>query len=522
LHHFDLRIQPWIPVRTLSGDLLEVSLSEVLTRPQNYLRIESDNPLEVASLYRFLLAVLYRALEGPNNIAESVAWFKNGFPLEKIEAYLETYQDRFDLFHPKYPFYQIAEMPSEGYTQHWSRLSTEYGSGNTSFLFNYSRREDAPKAQTSTVSPAQAARLILEHQSFCLGGLIKRFITSAPGAPVATAANTLVQGENLHQTLCLNLTLYPNELRKHDHAVWEVEPPTVKELKADPGRMPLGKVDRFTWLSRSIKLFPETQEGEGAGETRVGFLAYASAVRPQEQAPNDPLIAYRLHPKFGILPLGLSKERGFWRDFAAILPHKKGETADKIPEVISHAIDLTRKLERRSKKGIVTMVLGQINDQGKVEVWRSEAQRLPDAVLGEQDVRQTVESALRESDTFWEYLNTACRILADRLLAPSGRSAHKDDVSKLTQTFPARAFYWSSLERRFSEWLGTLSEGYDEDAVETAWRKTLLQVTGEAWSHTVRSIGSSGRALRAASQAEGMLNTGQTHQLRFRGKAQQG
>lgn len=511
---FDLRTQNWIPVRDLQGNLLEVSLHEALTNGKNYLRIESESPLEVAALHRFLLAVLHRALQGPTTVKDNVRWLKEGFPREKLEVYLQCFGHRFDLFDLKYPFYQIAEMPPEGFTQHWRRLSTELGSGNTSPLFNYARRDAVPKNPTSWVSPAQAARLLLEHQTFCLGGLIKRFITSAPGAPSATAAHTLVHGDNLHQTLCLNLVNYSLEEYKTDWVVWEAEPPSIKELQTDPKAVPRGLVHRYAWLSRSIKLFPEDFEGE----VGVCNFAYASAVRPDAYG-SDPLVAYRVpkKQKDALYPLGLSKDRALWRDFAALLPQRKGETADQIPRVIHQAVSVFQELENtlRPKRGLVVEVYGQINDQGKVEAWRSEAQRLPEAVLGSRDVRGLVEDLLNQTGEVWELLNTACRILAGEILAPGERTAFTKDVTKLTQSFPARLLYWSNLERRFYGMLDSLGLDYDPEAVEQQWKAGLFEVALEAWDVTVRGAGSTSRVLKAAAQAQGMF-IGQLAKLRGR------
>jgi CRISPR system Cascade subunit CasA len=75
--------------------------------------IEDPSPLVVAGLHRFLLAVLYRALEGPTDINQAKALFNSGFPGEKITAYLEKWRDRFWLFHEKYPFGQNPYVPKD-------------------------------------------------------------------------------------------------------------------------------------------------------------------------------------------------------------------------------------------------------------------------------------------------------------------------------------------------------------------------------------------------------------------------
>jgi CRISPR system Cascade subunit CasA len=503
---FDLRLEPWIPVRDRENTLREISLHEALTNAASYQRIESESPLEVAALYRFLLAVLHRALEGPTTPKDNARWFREGFDLAAIEAYLERYEECFDLFHRQYPFYQVAEMPFEGFTQHWSRLSTEFGSGNTSPLFNYAKRDTAPKEPNSWVTPAQAARLVLEHQTFCLGGLIKRFITSSPSAPTATAAHVLVVGNDLHQTLCLNLVNYPAEQYRNDRAIWESDPPKVAVLKKDPAEIPRGLVHRYTWMSRTIKLFPEVFNGV----VGVRHLAFASAVRPKDFG-FDAMAAYcvprRATKKDTLEGLRLNTDRGLWRDFTALLPDKTGQSSDVVPAVIVQAVATLAELEqtRRPQRGLVVEVYGQMSNQGKVELWRSEAHRLPKAILGQRNVRKTVETLLGSADEAWEALDRSCRTLAGVILTLGERNPRKDDVTSFAQSLPARLVYWTDLERHFYRLIGELDDAYDETDVEKRWAQTLIDTANLAWDTTLRSTGSNPRALKAATTAQGPL-----------------
>ena len=82
----------------------ELGIRDTLLRSSEIATIEDPSPLVVAALHRFLLAVLYRALEGPTDIDQAKALFKEGLPKEKIIAYLEKWRDRFWLFDDKYPF----------------------------------------------------------------------------------------------------------------------------------------------------------------------------------------------------------------------------------------------------------------------------------------------------------------------------------------------------------------------------------------------------------------------------------
>ena len=95
---FNLITENWIPVKTLSGEIKEVSLKDALLKARDYKRIEDPSPLVVASLHRFLLAVLHRALKGPTEVSQNVEWFKNGFSEKDISDYLDKWKDRFGDF----------------------------------------------------------------------------------------------------------------------------------------------------------------------------------------------------------------------------------------------------------------------------------------------------------------------------------------------------------------------------------------------------------------------------------------
>jgi len=114
MSRFNLIDEKWIPVRFLGGTRDELGIRDTLLRSMEIAAIEDPSPLVVAALHRFLLAVLYRALEGPTDIDQAKVLFKAGLPGEKITAYLEKWRDRFCLFDEKHPFYQVlAYEPQE-------------------------------------------------------------------------------------------------------------------------------------------------------------------------------------------------------------------------------------------------------------------------------------------------------------------------------------------------------------------------------------------------------------------------
>lgn len=508
---FNLITEPWIPVHTLADHHEDeavklVSLEDALLNAGAFLRIEDPSPLVTAALHRLLLAVLHRALEGPERSSEAVGWFRDGFPVDQVRGYLARWHHRFDLFDEEAPFYQLPRLPLEGFTDHWTRLTAERGSGNTSFLFNDALRQRAPEP-TDAITPDEAARRLLEHQTFALGGLIKRFITSSPAAPVANAALVIAQGENLLETLCLNLVPYVQSARALDSPIWERAPLAVKDLETGASAPVRGPTDRYTWFSRSVRLEPETEDGR----TVVRFIAYAAGINPAGDAGRDPMVAYVKDKEENLRSLGFREGRGLWRDFQALVPRRNSRDG-VVPNVgvLEHAVGLLRARTGRYDTPVRTAVLGLANDKAKLKLYRAETHALPPAALSDFDLYAFVRARLDDAEDTGRALNSAARALAAHLLAAGERQPHKDDVTRLCASLPHAAHYWTTLERAFPTLLNDLPA--DADALEArhqvlagGWDAILVKTARRAFDKAALGAGDDARALRAVESARGLL-----------------
>lgn len=153
------------------------------------------------------------------------------------------------------------------------------------------------------------------------------------------------------------------------------------------------------------------------------------------------------------------------------------------------------------------MVAGLANDQAKIELWRGEVYRLPEAILSDKDIWRFVEENLERAEEMGRALNGAARALATQLLTLGDRQPHKDDVIKLVQSFPHQAAYWSALEGQFANWIVRLGPDFEEQQarLEQDWLKTLQREALRAWQLTKLAAGDDARALRAIHKSEGIL-----------------
>jgi CRISPR system Cascade subunit CasA len=477
-----------------------VSLEQGLLEASRFERIEDLSPLVTAALHRLLLAVLHRALEGPEDAYQAAGWFKNGFDAEKVRVYLAHHKGCFDVFHPDTPFYQVPDFTLEHSSRSWTVLAPELNSDNNKVLFDHT-----VTTQPRSLQPSEAARLLVANQTFALSAG-KSVLCHTATAPVATAALAVMLGDNLHQTLCLNLVSYPQSQRERDFATWERPPLKLAHMENCEAAKdhPKGIVHRYTWLSRSIRLEPEEENGQ----TVVRWIAYASGIRYEEtQIRPDPMVAFRPDSKdpTKLYQLGFREGKALWRDFSSLLP--KPGSAQSLG-VAEHARNVFRALGRHlAKQGIPVLVSGQANDQAKVELWRGEIYRLPEAILSEADLHIFVKQCLDEADKMGSALNSAARALAAQLLTLGDRQPHKDDVSKLVKSFPHQTAYWSALEAHFGAWVQRLGLDFEEQQtqLEKDWLEVLKAEALKAWSLTTRAAGDDARALRAVQKSEGIL-----------------
>ena len=478
---YNLINEKWIPVRFLDGRRAEVGLSDALLQSEEIAAIEDPSPLVVASLYRFLLAVLYRALEGPTDIDKAKYLFRSGLPGDKITAYLGIWRDRFWLFDEKFPFFQIPTFEPKEWKA-WTVLAAEHNADNAKVLFDH-----VDVTAPGLISEAMASRWILAIQSFGLGGGRSDFVNRSD-APSATSKMAIPLGHNLRDSLLFSLVSQNREVVASDIPVWERSPESVEDLKNGLMRPASGLADLYTWRTRSIRLMPD--------ESGISKVAFASGVKHQAGAQIDPMVGYRIDVKKGKLSLRL-QERGLWRDFDSLLP----DGSDLAPKVIDHAVGLSRSYPERFPRSV--MVIGQSNDQAKIEYWRMEYFRLPEAIIGRNDVRTEIRELLDIAEDAKKPLFLACRSFARNILSHGDREPRKDDIRKVVEQMPSESLYWSRLESVFHEILQGYTLDRDPDDIRCQWLKSIRDSLKEAWEQH-RSSASIGDAwvIRAIVKSE--------------------
>lgn len=461
MRSFSLIDEPWIPVRDLKGERLEVGIKDALLRADEFAAIEHPSPLVVASIYRLLLAVLYRALRGPADLSSAKEIVRQGFSPAKIQEYLDVWRMRFDLYDERQPFYQNPLFEPRSWRT-WTALAAEHNADNAKVLFDHAIVE-----RPGAISAGAAARWLLAAQTFSVSAG-KSEIAHTGTAPSASALLVIPVGCNLAQTLCYCLVPQNAEITEIDRPVWERDPESIEVLLQATARLPSGYADLYTWPIRTIRLRPED-------DGTVSYLGFASGVGVGETAMCDPMAAFKLDDKRGKLPIQL-RDRGTWRDFDSLLPDH-GQLAPRVIEFVSQ---LVRSRVLPAPNSFLT--IGQANNKAKIRFWRIQRFRLapelfssPSARL---DIRKTLEWAEKGASVIRRAYSTYVRFL----LSHGSRDPDQEEISKAVRASDCVCAYWVALEADFTRLLVDYTETAARDILRRKWCEQIRDALTNAWN----------------------------------------
>jgi CRISPR system Cascade subunit CasA len=480
---YNLIDEAWIPVRWLSGERAELGIRDTLLRAKEIAVIEDASPLVVAALHRFLLAVLYRALEGPTDIDQAKAWFKSGLPLEKIDTYLKHWRERFWLFDEKYPFGQNPNVPAKE-IEPWTKLTAEHNATTNKVLFDHVDTK-APGVRTF----AECACWLVSTMSFSLSGGRGYF-----PSPSVNGLMCIPVGRTLHDTLCYCLVDQNREVIKGDIPLWEREPENLPI--SSPKRPTRGNADLYTWPARMILL----NELPSGGVTYIRFIS-GLGLEPTATF-SDPMLAYINDNERGRLAVRFREDRGVWRDFDSLLPGSGGEA----PLTIQHSIRLAGRDSQLLPKSMLTLGLRYTPPNANVDFWRMEKFIFPAALVEVREIREDIRQLLTIAEHAQKSLFQACCAFARDLLSHGERDPDKKDVGKFVGQMPATPLYWSRLEPAFHDILQHYTLERDPDDIRLDWLRTVRAALRDAWMQHASSVSTGDAwAIRALVRAEGVI-----------------
>ncbi len=507
-HSFNLIDEvPFVPCLLPDGSRTELGLRDVLARAHELREIRDDSPIVTITLHRLLLAILHRSF-GPEDMDQwRTIWEAGQFDMDTLKKYFKQWHERFYLFHPKWPFYQSVggtKGPLPTMT-----LYEELAGGNNPTLFDHSTEED-----DSGIIPAMAVRGLIARQAFALGlgvsptwSVGDRDIKTGhrKDGPITRGILLLVRGDNLFQTLTLNLSPPEEPGTLDDRPVWEHDTPD--DLMDQP--VPAGRLDLYTFQCRRIRLEPPDEDGL---IHRVHFAQ--GRVIADDQF--DPMKAYRRDEERGWCIIGLKEERALWRDSATLfqLAHHRGRqnrrpvpSVEWIAEAALNGVVIPGARFRLEAAGVGT----QAGKATSVSLWRQEQLPLPVDYLHDAALLSNLQAALSTAENVARSLRDAVWQCVRQFLHPLKTDKlskqQSQEVSAMVESLAPLRHYWPRLETPFLNLLQTLPAPPDASTEEDQahrrvrlghWFYEILRPTArQAYDTTAGRMDNTARALRA-------------------------
>lgn len=482
----------FIPCRGVDGAVREEGLKSALLDAHTITELADASPLGVISQLRLLLAVVIRVFPLKDDEAWLELFAQGQFPTGPVEKYLAEWHDRFELFGEK-PFLQVASLTTDKIAP-LSKMVPEISAGNNATLFDHTTDNS-----NTAYSPAEALRMLLIVQSFGLGGLLKAKGTvsgqafthpNATDSAIARGLTVWLTGENLFQTLLLNHPVYA--AKAEDKPCWEGDDDAYFARGVT-----VGMLDRYTGLSRRVRLIEETDAATGQTVVRRMFLTQGRAF---DKTQTDPMQCYREDPKAGRKVVLLNEAKATWRDLTALLEMNQSKGVRPAALITVGRLRANHKLPEKLKGKLRLHVAGLSSDKAKVLLWRHDRVSLPAEFLADEKLVALLDDLLGDAKTAADVLRQRVRALCYHFLSPVKGMISPDpgNVSALLAQIDTRRTFWAHLEGYLPDLLTGLVDRKESEKAMSAWHAAIQKEFTAAIRSAVNQLGNSPRAWAAA------------------------
>ncbi len=527
---FNLIDEPWIPVVDAEGATFKVGLRELFERSEELVDL-AVGTLERITLYRLLICIAQRALNGPKDEDE---WLEaEGKIVAASLAYLDEQRDRFDLWGDR-PFLQVKELEAVGRTK-TDKLDFGLASGNNNTLFDQAATEGGRAHE-----PDWLARNLLVYLAFSPGSLISVGTINGEKTAEGNKGNApcldgcklfaFVVGKNLRQTVAWNMVAF-DQLKYIPKGAgkpfWEFDEPFAANAEADK----TAKEFANTWFGRLLPVarFVRLEEdGRNMILTNgVKYLKFKEKEKNKAKAWNNPemrepmatVIAKKEINEY----VSVDPERKPWRQLGAMLVWS-GDDNTKVSGPLNLRNLQTLYNEERDEDFFKIWTGGLKNhplQTAKIIDTASWSVEIPWLYLGDSEDAVDVSCALGRYERGVKLANDAEASLVaavkeyiDSLCNPQRKGEKefkipqkKDKDCKTSLVVQAKNRFWAALERRVDELIAEAAENVAEAAEAKSglqrWKETLKRELIDAYEKTCACV--TARQIRAFAEGKVVL-----------------
>ncbi len=505
---FNLLDEPWIRVVDSKLNATELSLTDTLLQAHRFAGLNGELPTQDIAVLRLLLAILHTVfsrfdsngipspLRSENDalIRWSKLWADGQFPEKTIRGYLYSWRDRFWLFHPERPFWQVPA----------AKIGTEYGaaklngtlseSSNKIRLFP-SRTGDKKNALTY----AEAARWLLYVNAFddtSAKPKTKQGNEKMPSPGVGWLGKLGIiaaKGNNLFETLMLNLILRKDGMTSWgpESPIWEQEKPRTKERIEIPEPDNLSEL--YTLQSRRLLLIRENNYVTGYTLLGGDFFSPVNAF-------NEQMTIWRVNGGTGakdrtqLIPARHDPSKQLWREFPEVFLGRS-EHGHR-PGVVSWIATLKNRRAGLNKQSSINFSTASVQ-YGDKDFFISDV--VSDSISFHSDLLSDAGAVWQNnvSDEIGkcEMLANCVGSFASELAKASGKSGDlltKKAVQQDRETAKkAREELYFRLDIPFRTWLASISPEDDISEKNADWHTTAYKIASSLGREMIDKAGTS-------------------------------
>lgn len=500
---FNLLDEPWIRVMTKDYEIKEVSLTEVLIHSHEYADFAGELEAQNVAVLRLSLAVLYTVFYRYNVDGElekiddremahdrwEDLWVEGHFPEEVIRNYLKKYRDRFWLFHPQTPFYQVNEA-KKGTEYTAAKLNGEISESSNKIRM-FATRSGERKLQ---LTYAEAARWLLFINGFDdTSAKPRQKGLPSPGAGwIGRLGIVEAIGHNLFETLMLNLVFdQVGDNWTDNRPVWE-KAPNGDERTEIP--LPNNPAELLTLQSRRLLLI--RKNGFVTGYYLLGGDFFQKVNAFTETMTAWSLVTNKSSDTEDFQPKRHDPQKQMWREFGNLFFEERESENEKIGKRLPGVVDWISELRTEGR-------LGKIGKSSKITF------RSVSVQYGDKDffIADTFSDSLsfhsdilrREKHMLWgrriEDEVKKCDDLA-RLIEELSRKLNLSVGSEQSGE-AAKAEFYRQIDLPFRRWLGELDPQNEQDCgYEYAekkceeWHNTAIATARRIADRLMKNLGS--------------------------------